>query len=224
MAFSTSDRGTLDELVLQRGHAQRPLPAVGLGDVHPANRLGPVRPALQPFREVLEVRLQVLPVLLPRLPVHARCGVPLEAEVRLPERVRVVDVVQERGEPQLPILPCSLTYPLQRLLHAVPALCPERVLLSQVPFGRSPSLRPLRASASGAGSSLCPAVVRGLRRYYGTVRLPMFVHHRRASLDFPTRPATPSAAGEHGISRFSREVFPHMHGVSDRAGSRRVSR
>src|SRR5262249_30113527 len=30
--------------------------------------------------------------------------------------------------------------------------------------------------------------------------------------------------GEHGISRFSRKVFPHMHGVSDRAGFRRLLR
>ncbi len=38
------------------------------------------------------------------------------------------------------------------------------------------------------------------------------------------RPAAPSVAGGHEISRFSREVFPHMHGVSDRAGSHRISR
>ena len=41
--------------------------------------------------------------------------------------------------------------------------------------------------------------------HYGPVRLPVSVHHRRVSLDFPTRPAAPSAAGGHGISRFSRE-------------------
>jgi len=40
----------------------------------------------------------------------------------------------------------------------------------------------------------------------------------RVSLDFPTRPATPSVAGGHGISRFSREVFPYMPGVCDPRG------
>src|SRR4029078_9714533 len=40
----------------------------------------------------------------------------------------------------------------------------------------------------------------------------------------PTRPATPSAAGEHGISRFPGKVLPYVHRVSDRAGSRRLSR
>ena len=69
-----------------------------------------------------------------------------------------------------------------------------------------------------------PGLVRRLHRYYGTVRLPAFVHRRRASLDFPTRPATPSAAGEPRTSRFSCEVFPYVHGVCDRAGPARISR
>ena len=89
-------------------------------------------------------------------------------------------------------------------------------MLSRVPFGQTPSLHPLRDRLSG--------VVRRLRRYCGPVRLPVPVHRRRTSLDFPTRPATSSAAGGHGISRFSCEVCPYVLGVSDRAGSRRVSR
>jgi hypothetical protein len=62
------------------------------------------------------------------------------------------------------------------------------------------------------------------RRYCGPVRLPRPVHRRRVSLDFPTRPAAPSATGDPGPSRFLREVCPHMHGVSDRAEPRRVLR
>ena len=89
-------------------------------------------------------------------------------------------------------------------------------LLGRIPFGQAPSLHPLRGRP--------PGVVRGFRRYYGPVRLPASVHHRRMSSDFPTRPAAPSAAGGRRISRFSREVFPCMHGVSDRAGPRRISR
>ena len=52
----------------------------------------------------------------------------------------------------------------------------------------------------------------------------MSVHHRRTSLDFPTRPATPFVSGGHGISRFSCAVFPYVHGVSDRAGVQYTSR
>ncbi len=71
-------------------------------------------------------------------------------------------------------------YLLERTVRAMPALCPERVLLSRVPLGQPPSLRPLRRRFTG--------LVRGLRRYYGAVRLPLAVHHRLTSLDFPLRP------------------------------------
>jgi len=128
----------------------------------------------------------------------------------------VVDVVQERRELGLPVPACCLTHPLQRMGRACPARSPGRVLLSRVPFGQAPSLRPLRRRLSG--------VVRGLHRYCGPVRLPVSVHHRRTSWDFPTRPAASSTAGGHGTSRFPCEVFPYVPGVSDRAGLRRVSR
>ena len=111
---------------------------------------------------------------------------------------------------------CCQTYPLQRTWRSLPALSPRRVLLGQVPLGQSPSLRPLRRRL--------PDFVRRLHRYYGTVRLPELVHRRRTSLDFPTRPAAPSAAGEPRASRFSCEVFPYVHGVCDRAGPWRISR
>src|SRR5207245_6206409 len=100
--------------------------------------------------------------------------------------------------------------------RARPALIPGRVLLGQVPFGLSPSLHLLLRRF--------PGFVRRLQWYYGTVRLPGLVHRRRTSLDFPTRPAAPSAAGEHRTSRFSCETFPYVPRVSDRAGLDRISR
>src|SRR6202158_3697376 len=91
-----------------------------------------------------------------------------------------------------------------------------------------------RSSALGApcrlsvrGAFWCcrfPGVVRPLHRYYRPVRLPVPVHRRRTSLDFPTRPAVPSSASEHGTSRFSCEVFPYVLGVSARAGPCCISR
>jgi hypothetical protein len=51
-----------------------------------------------------------------------------------------------------------------------------------------------------------------------------FLSEPRMSLDFPTRPAAPSGAGEHRISRFSCEVFPYVHRVCVRAGPGRISR
>jgi hypothetical protein len=56
------------------------------------------------------------------------------------------------------------------------------------------------------------------------IELPVFVHHRRTSLDFPMRPQASSVWGERGISRLPYEVLRYVHGVSDRAGPRRTSR
>jgi hypothetical protein len=160
--------------------------------------------------------LQRLPVVPPRLAIHARRGFLLQAEVGLAQRVQAVDVVQQRGEPHRPIFPCCLTYPLERTERASPARCPERVLLAQVPFGQTASLPPLRRHCSG--------LVRRVHRYYRSVRLPRSVHRRRTSIDFPTRPAASTTAGRPGTSRFSREAFPYVHGVCDRAGSACLSR
>ena len=111
---------------------------------------------------------------------------------------------------------CCLTYPLERTEHTFPALSPACVLPPQVPFGQAPSLHRLRRCSR--------IIVRQLRRYHGPVRLPVSVHRRRASSDFPTRPVCNSLAGRHRTSRFPSKVFPDVHGVCDRAGSDGISR
>lgn len=206
----------LDDLVFQRGYTERPLPPVRFGDVHPTNRLGPVRAAFEPLGQVLEIALQRLAVVPPLLSIHAGCGFSLQGEIGHLQHVRVVDVVQERRELRLPISTRCLTYPLERTVRVASALCPSRVLLWQVPFGQAPSLHLLRRRWLG--------LVRRLPRYCWPVRLPVVVHRRRASLDFPTRPMAPSAVGNHRISRFPSMVFPYVLGVSDRAEPSTVSR
>jgi hypothetical protein len=118
-------------------------------------------------------------------------------------------MVQERGEPHLPISTRCLTYPLQLMGHANPALRPEHGWLARVALGQASSLHRLRW--------LLVALVRRLRRYYPPVRLPAFVHRWLTSSDFPPRPVVPFLTGKHGTSRFSREVFLSMLGVFDRA-------
>ena len=125
-------------------------------------------------------------------------------------------MVQGRREPHLPITTRCLTYPRQRTVRARSALSPVRVLLSRVSFGQTPFLHPLRGR--------CPGVVRRLHRYYGPVRLPLSVHHRRASIDFSVRPIASSVTGGHGIFWLPGEVFPYLHGVCDHAGPGRTSR
>ena len=91
----------------------------------------------------------------------------------------------------------------------IPVLCPGHGILIRIPLDQPPSLHLLRRL-------LQADLVRRLRRYYAAVRLPVVVHRRRASSDFPTRPALP-LAGDDWLSRFSLNMFPHMLGVSDRA-------
>jgi hypothetical protein len=66
-------------------------------------------------------------------------------------------------------------------------------------------------------------LVRRLRRYYWSVRLPISVHRRLRSFDCPTRSADPVIAEADGISRFPSKVQPYMRGVLDRAESQSVS-
>lgn len=100
----------------------------------------------------------------------------------------------------------SRTHP-SSLYALCPALCPECVLPKLVPFGQPPSLHLLRSLH----------LVRRFPRYYEAVRLPIAVHHRRASSDFPMRPPT-LTGGSHGISRFSNIERLRMLRVSDSAG------
>src|SRR5580700_2260180 len=207
------DGGTLDDLIFQRGNPERPKLArfTHLRDVHPADRLCSVGSPLESKGEILEVRLEGLAVVLPRLSVHARSRVLLNRQERYPQSFDVVNVVEERSEPLFLVPSCCLTYPLKRAGRAFPALSPERVALGRVPLGPSPSLHCLRCRSLG--------FVRQLRRFYETVRLPASVRHRRASFDFPIRSAVLSSADRRGISRFRLKVLAYMHGVSDRAGS-----
>src|SRR5712671_587554 len=173
-------RRRLHDLVLQHRYSQRPLLSIRLGNPGSTNRFCPVSPALEPFGQVPEVFLQSLSVLLPRLPIHPGRRIPLEAVIRLSQRVQRVDVVHEACELELLILQCSLTYPLQLTVHPFPALNPADVLVLRVSFGRKASLHPLRRC-------LLSSIVRRLRRYYPSVRLPLSVHHRRTPFGFPTR-------------------------------------
>jgi hypothetical protein len=61
----------LDQFVLERGNANRPSLTLALGDVDASDGLMAVLLALQPRVQILEVRLQVLPVLRLCDPIHA---------------------------------------------------------------------------------------------------------------------------------------------------------
>ena len=99
---------------------------------------------------------------------------------------------------------------LQLMGHDTPVLSPDRVSLELVPFDQSPSLHPFR-------DGWLSRLVQRLRRYYDSVRLPMFVHRQITSWDLLTRSARP-LADKHRLSRFSRKLFLYMLRFFDRAG------
>ena len=98
--------------------------------------------------------------------------------IRLPPRVTTPS--RTSGYGWCPVRSCCLTYTLERAGRVGPALCPGHVALRRVPLGPLPSLPHLRR--------LCRGGVRRVPGYYEAVRLPVLVHHRRASADFAMRP------------------------------------
>src|ERR1700760_4377408 len=115
---------------------------------------------MDPSVQVLDPAIEVCLVVLPSQPIDPGRRVSLESKECSPKH-RNTEMVEERGEPLLPSLPCDLSYALQRLGHAFPVLRPARALLARVPLGPGPWLHRLRCLSSG--------VVRRLHCYYGRV-------------------------------------------------------
>ena len=88
---------SLDDLVFQSRDAERPLPAVRLGNVLSARGQRAVRSPMDAGMEVCEIDLQVLRIVGPCHAVDAGCGGLLQAEEPRPQHVNA-DVVQERRE------------------------------------------------------------------------------------------------------------------------------
>lgn len=161
------------------------------------------------FRRVIRANL--------RLPRQTMCTTLNDCGRRIlrsSERRPRASMARPRGEPLFPILFRYLSYPLERAVHTVPALSPERVAFEQIPLGPASSLHRLRSRSFG--------LVRRLRRYYWPVRLPISVHRRVRSCDCPTRSADLAITEVNGISRFPSKVHPYMRGVFDRARSQGV--
>ena len=154
------DQRALDDLVLQRGDAERALPPVRLRDEPTPRRLRPVGSSVDSAVQVLEADLEVMAVILPRYAIDARGRLALEREVGFPELI-AIDVVQERGEPFLLLQPCGLPYAVQAVGRALPARRPERAVLNRVLLGPRPWLHGLLSRS--------PGLVRPLHGYYGGV-------------------------------------------------------
>jgi len=76
-------RRLLDDLVLQRGDAERTRATITFRDVHPPHRLRMVATAVNAVLEVAQAGVQILAVLAPRHTINARGRCLVEAVVRL---------------------------------------------------------------------------------------------------------------------------------------------
>ena len=108
------DHRPLDDLVLQGCDRERALLTVRLGDVYAPGRQCPIRSALDPLMQVLDIVFEVCLVVLPRPPIHAGGCVLRQRVERLLQQFNG-DVVEERGEPLLLPFPCGLPYAFLRL-------------------------------------------------------------------------------------------------------------
>ena len=104
----------LENLVLQRRNAERSLPSVLLGYVHPPGRRRPVRAPVNAGAEVGQSAFQPVRVHLPRHAVHARRRVLPQGLERV---VQDIDrhMVEQRHKTLFRIPPCSLSYAISRL-------------------------------------------------------------------------------------------------------------
>src|SRR5215472_16166007 len=138
---------------------------------------------MDPSVQVLNPTIEVCLVVLPSQPINPGRRISLESKECGPKHWNT-EMVEKRGEPLLPPLPCDLSYALQRLGHACPVLCPARALLTRVPLGPGPWLHQLRCQLSGVvrrldccrvgrGGADRPASARSLKRLVQFSRKPL---------------------------------------------------
>ena len=132
--------GTLDYLILQSRHSQRPLAAVRFGDIGPPHRLRPVPSRMNPITEVFEVFFQVNFIVLRGNSIDSSTRFLFLAMERPPESIHI-DMMQQRRE--LCLAPASrrLVHPGKIGWQGCPALRPDLRLPVRNPFRPGPSLR-----------------------------------------------------------------------------------
>lgn len=108
------DSRALNDFVFQRSNTERALFAISLWYEPSSDRQRPIRAAMDPCKQVLEVALQPGLVVLPCHPVHPGCGMALERQERVPQQIDS-HMVQQRTELLLLPLPCSVPYTVQPL-------------------------------------------------------------------------------------------------------------
>src|SRR6266851_883996 len=112
---------TLEDLVLQRGDTERPLPPVRLRYVHPSRRARPVGTTADTAEQVFEVLSQVLPVGVPRHLIDTWSCLRVDSHIGRPQAIQV-DVMQQCSEPCFLVPSCYFAHTFQPASAASPVL------------------------------------------------------------------------------------------------------
>lgn len=174
--------GLLDNFVLQTPDAQWSLRTVGLWNVCPFGRAGPVAPFVHPVVQVLQFIVKVFSIGLPRHAITSGSCIPLKRKIALLQKVNG-DVMQQRGKLHIFSLLRRLAHSHQSARRGCPARRPDHGRLMTVSLGQRPSLHSLRQ-----GHAL---FVRLLLWYYALVRLLIRVRAHRLVSPFLSRPEVP---------------------------------
>jgi hypothetical protein len=110
--------------------------------------------------QIPKVLLEIQSVIPPRDPVDPRGHVRADRPIRLPQTLDA-DVVKQRGEPHIIVLPRRLAHTIQITGHAQSGTASGACFTGRVPLGQAPSLPRLRSRHGG--------FVRRVRRYYEPV-------------------------------------------------------
>src|SRR6476659_9954068 len=124
----------LDDLVFQGGDSQWPLATICLRYEPTAGGKCSIPPAVNPRMEIPKTSLAIDLVGFPRHPIDAGSRITFQFDECGAEKIDR-DVVQERSELLLLLVPCYFSDTFQRMGHAFPVLSPARGLLVRIPLG-----------------------------------------------------------------------------------------
>ena len=149
----------LDNLIFQCRDADGPQSFIGLWYIdRTLNRLRVICSSRETLGEVLQVRLQSLSIVPPRLPIDSACAIAFESVIDLSQAIDVVDVMPDRCELRLPIRLRNLSYAISAWPGG-PALSSAPVAPARISLGQAPSLRPLRGAAEAEPCSQSSSVL-----------------------------------------------------------------
>src|ERR1700745_4105654 len=116
------DYGLLNNLVLQRGDPERPLPPIRFRNVHSSRWLRSISAAVNPAVQIDKPTFQTGLILFPRDTVHPRSSPTLQRVKAVPQQSDR-HMVEQSGELRLFPFPCCFAHTSQPLGHASLALC-----------------------------------------------------------------------------------------------------